>query len=92
MVSAERTKSSQCSIKPRPNALDFSLYIARELSSIVECCREGVAKRSRRFTQHACRALYSERSRAFGQGFKQHIRSCIQLYPMIANEGHMRET
>ena len=28
-----------------------------------------VAKRSRHFTQHACRALYSEKSRAFGQGF-----------------------
>ena len=55
--------------KPRPNALDFSLYIARQLSSIVERCREGVAKRSRLFTQHACRALYSEKSRAFGQGF-----------------------
>ena len=27
-------------IKPRPNALDFSLYIARQMSSIVECCRE----------------------------------------------------
>ena len=26
---------------------DFSLYIARQMSSIVECCREGVAKRSR---------------------------------------------
>ena len=38
------------SIKPRPNALDFSLYIARQMSSIVECCREGVAKRSRLFT------------------------------------------
>ena len=28
-----------------------------------------VAKRSRHFTQHTCRALYSEKSRAFGQGF-----------------------
>ena len=28
-----------------------------------------MAKRSRHFTQHACRALYSEKSRAFGQGF-----------------------
>ena len=34
-------------VKPRPNALDFSLYIARQMSRIVECCREGVAKRSR---------------------------------------------
>ena len=25
----------------KPNALDFSLYIARQMSSIVECCREG---------------------------------------------------
>ena len=25
-------------LKPRPNALDFSLYIARQMSSIVECC------------------------------------------------------
>ena len=38
-------------LKPRPNALDLSLYIARQMSSIVECCREGVAKRSRLFTQ-----------------------------------------
>ena len=28
-------------VKPRPNALDFSLYIARQMSSIVECCRDG---------------------------------------------------
>ena len=38
-------------LKPRPNALDFSLYIARQMSSIVECCRERVAKRSRLFTR-----------------------------------------
>ena len=38
-------------VKPRPNALDFSLYIARQMSSIVECCRERVAKRSRLFTR-----------------------------------------
>ena len=37
-------------LKPRPNALNFSLYIARQMSSIVEFCREGVAKRSRLFT------------------------------------------
>ena len=30
-----------------------------------------VAKRSRHFTQHACRALYSEKSRAFGQGLSR---------------------
>ena len=29
-----------------------------------------VAKRSRHFTQHACRALYSEKSRAFGQSLR----------------------
>ena len=29
-----------------------------------------MAKRSRHFTQHACRALYSEKSRASGQGLK----------------------
>ena len=29
-----------------------------------------VAKRSRHFTQHACRTLYSEKSRAFGQGLR----------------------
>ena len=39
-------------VKLGPNALDFSLYIARQMSSIVECCREGVAKRSRLFTIH----------------------------------------
>ena len=38
-------------LEPRPNALDFSLYIARQMSSIVECCREGVAKRSRLLTR-----------------------------------------
>ena len=42
---------AQLSLKPRPNALNFSLYIARQMSSIVECCREGVAKRSRVFTR-----------------------------------------
>ena len=51
-------------IKPRPNALDFSLYIARQMSSIVECCREGVAKRSRLFirlgTQHSTDVLFDE--------------------------------
>ena len=31
-------------VKPRPNALDFSLYIARQMSSIVECCREGAGQ------------------------------------------------
>ena len=50
--------------KPRPNALDFSLYIARQMSSIVECCREGVAKRSRLFTrlgtQHSTDVLFDE--------------------------------
>ena len=49
-------------VKPRPNALDFSLYIARQMSSIVECCREGVAKRSRLFTrlgtQHSTDVLF----------------------------------
>ena len=30
--------------KPLPNALDnFSLYIARQMLSIAECCQEGVA-------------------------------------------------
>ena len=52
------------SLKPRPNALDFSLYIARQMSSIVECCREGVAKRSRLFTrlgtQHSMDVLFVE--------------------------------
>ena len=52
------------SLKPRPNALDFSLYIARQMSSIVECCREGVAKRSRLFTrlgtQHSTNVLFDE--------------------------------
>ena len=53
-----------CSLKPRPNALDFSLYIARQMSSIVECCREGVAKYSRLFTrlgtQHLTDGLFNE--------------------------------
>ena len=50
--------------KPGTNALDFSLYIARQMSSIVECCREGVAKRSRLFTrlgtQHSTDVLFDE--------------------------------
>ena len=50
--------------KPRPNALDFSLYVARQMSSIVECCREGVAKRSRLFTrlgtQHSTDVVFDE--------------------------------
>ena len=53
-----------CSLKPRPNALDFSLYSARQMSSIVERCREGVAKRSRLFTrlgtQHSTDVLFDE--------------------------------
>ena len=28
-------------LKPGPNALECSLYLARQMSSIVECCREG---------------------------------------------------
>ena len=51
-------------VKPRSNALDFSLYIARQMSSVVECCREGVAKRSRFFTrlgtQHSTDVLFDE--------------------------------
>ena len=51
-------------VKRRPNALDFSLYIARQMSSIVECCRDGVAKRSRLFTrlgtQHSTDVLFDE--------------------------------
>ena len=58
------TKQNTELLKPRPNALDFSLYIARQMSSIVECCREGVAKRSRLFTrlgtQHSTDALFDE--------------------------------
>ena len=57
MVSAYASRAE--GLKPRPNALDFSLYIARLMSSIVECCREGAAKRSRLFTRlgptfHGC--------------------------------------
>ena len=37
---------------------------------LAEASLNKVAKRSRHFTQHACRALYSEKSKAFGQGFK----------------------
>ena len=55
---------TQSDAKPRPNALDFSLYIAGQMSSIVECCREGVAKRSRLFTrlgtQHSTNVLFDE--------------------------------
>ena len=55
---------SASTFKPRPNALDFSLYIAQQMSSIVECCREGVAKRSRLFTrlriQHSTDVLFDE--------------------------------
>ena len=54
----------QLDIKLRPNALNFSLNIARQISSIVECCREGVAKRSRLFTrlgtQHSTDVLFDE--------------------------------
>ena len=61
-VSVISSRSSKRSIKPRPKALDFSLYIARQISSIVECCREGVAKRSRIFTllgtQHSIDVLF----------------------------------
>ena len=50
--------------KPRPNAIYFSLYMARQILSIVECCREGVAKRSRLFTrlgtQHSTDVLFDE--------------------------------
>ena len=38
-----------------------------------------MAKRSRHFTQHACRALYSEKSRAFGQGFTESVNLCCDL-------------
>ena len=55
-----RKKSNN--VKPRPNALDFSLYITRQMSSIVECSRERVAKRSRPFTrvgtQHSIDVLF----------------------------------
>ena len=37
-----------------------------------------VAKRSRHFTQYACRALYSEKSRAFGQGFRKNVCSPLR--------------
>ena len=51
-------------LKPRPSALDFSPYIARHMSSIDECCREGVAKRSRLFirlgAQHSTDVLFDE--------------------------------
>ena len=51
-------------LKPRPNAHDFSLYIAQQMSSVVECCQEGVAKRSRLFTrlgtQHSTDVLFDE--------------------------------
>ena len=50
--------------KPQSKALDFSLYIARQMSSIVECCREGEAKHSRLFTrrgpQHSTDVLFDE--------------------------------
>ena len=51
-------------VQPRPNALDFSLYIARQMSSIVVCCRERVAKHSQLFTrlgtQHSTDVLFDE--------------------------------
>ena len=54
-----------------------------ELSTLLN----KVAKRSRNFTQHACRALYSEKSRAFGQGLKQNHRnkglSRIKTFPWL---------
>ena len=47
-----------------------------------------VAKRPRHFTQHACQALYSEQSRAFGQGLRlgktrQHCRATSKNKPCI---------
>ena len=55
-------RNTKTDLKPRPNALDFSLYIARQMSSIVECCREEVAKRSQLFTrlgtQHSTDVLF----------------------------------
>ena len=63
-VELKNKRTVKTLIKPRPNALDFSLYIARQMSSIVECCREGVAKRSRLFTRlgtrHSTDALFDE--------------------------------
>ena len=45
-----------------PNALDFSPYIARHMSSIVECCREGGGQTLSTFHYtllDKCRALLS---------------------------------
>ena len=68
--------------KPRPNALDFSLYIARQMSSIVECCREegGQTLSTFHYTLlDKCRALLSgvergvaKRSRLFTRLGTQH--------------------
>ena len=64
LKSVRETSGNSITVKPRPNALDFSLYIARQMSSIVECCREGVAKRPRLFTrlgtQHSTDVLFDE--------------------------------
>ena len=45
-----------------------------------------MAKRSRHFTQHACRALYSEKSRAFGQGLKQANVTFMLAFTKLVNK------
>ena len=53
----------------RSTTLDNFALDQTELSTSLN----KVAKRSRHFTQHACQALYSEQSRAFGQSLM-----CVQ--------------
>ena len=68
-------------LKPWPNVLDnnrqrskiwlWSNFTIQSNTRSTSLYR--VAKRSRHFTIHECRALYSEKSRAFGQGFRNSV-------------------
>ena len=51
-----------------------------------------MAKRSRHFTIHECRALYSEKSRAFGQGFGQGLSVPRLLAEIVARLKKQRRT
>ena len=43
--------SKSLKVKPWPNALDFSLYVSGQISSIVVCCLKRMAKHSQLFTR-----------------------------------------
>ena len=66
----------RCMVKSRERLARESraLYSENSTKKELSTSLNKVAKRSRHFTQHftqhACRALYSEKSRAFGQGLR----------------------